>query len=74
MKLTKGKIERIFNTKNQSHKKLNNKKIIRKNITCSVKKKILNLHNSTFSTFKKSGAKPPNQLLRKVEQNLLINF
>jgi hypothetical protein len=48
MKLTKGKIERIFNKKNQSLKKLNNKKIIRKNITCSVKKKALNLHNSTF--------------------------
>ena len=60
MKLTKGKIERIFNKKNQSHKKLNNKKIIRKNVTASFRKKDVNLHNSTFSTFKKSGAKPPN--------------
>ena len=55
MKLTKGKIERIFNKKNQSHKKLNNKKIIRKNITLNFRKKAVNLHNST--TFKKSGAK-----------------
>jgi hypothetical protein len=57
MKLTKGKIERIFNKKNQSHKKLNNKKFIRKNITLNFRKKGVNLHNSTFSTFKKSGAK-----------------
>jgi hypothetical protein len=57
MKLTKGKIEKIFNKKKQSYKKLNNKKIIRKNITCSFRKNNNNLHNSTLSTFKKSGAK-----------------
>lgn len=48
MKLTKGKIERIFNKKNQSYKKLNNKKFIRKNITLNFRKKGVNLHNSTF--------------------------
>ena len=60
MKLTKGKIEKIFNKKKQSYKKLNNKKIVKKNITCSFRKTNNNLHNSTlstFSTFKKSGAK-----------------
>jgi len=54
MNLTKGKIEKIFNKKKQSYKKLNNKKIVKKNITCNFRKTNNNLYNSTF---KKSGAK-----------------
>ena len=62
MNLTKGKIEKIFNKKKQTYKKLNCKKVFKKNITRCFRKKNSNLHNSTFSTFstfKKSGAKPP---------------
>jgi len=59
MNLTKGKIQKIFNKKNQTYKKLNCKKVLKKNITNCFRKKNSNLHNSsTFSTFKKSGAKP----------------
>jgi 2C-methyl-D-erythritol 2,4-cyclodiphosphate synthase len=61
MNLTKGKIQKIFNKKNQTYKKLNCKKVLKKNITSCFRKKNSNLHNSTFSTFstfKKSGAKP----------------
>jgi hypothetical protein len=54
MNLTKGKIEKIFNKKKQSYKKLNNKKIVKKNITCNFRKTNNNLYNSTF---KKGGAK-----------------
>ena len=56
MNLTKGKIQKIFNKKNQTYKKLNCKKVLKKNITNCFRKKNNNL-NSTFSTFKKSGAK-----------------
>jgi 2C-methyl-D-erythritol 2,4-cyclodiphosphate synthase len=64
MNLTKGKIQKIFNKKNQTYKKLNCKKVLKKNITNCFRKKNSNLHNSTFgksgaksSTFEKSGAK-----------------
>ncbi len=56
MNLTKGKIQKIFNKKNQTYKKLNCKKVLKKNITNCFRKKNNNLH----STFKKSGAKPHN--------------
>ena len=56
MNLTKGKIEKIFNKKKQTYKKLNYKKVFKKNITSCFRKKNSNLHNSTFS---KSGAKLP---------------
>ena len=52
MNLTKGKIQKIFNKKNQTYKKLNSKKVLKKNITNGFRKKNSNLHNS--STFRKS--------------------
>jgi hypothetical protein len=51
MNLTKGKIEKIFNKKKQTYKKLNYKKVLKKNITSCFRKKNSNLNYT--STFKK---------------------
>jgi hypothetical protein len=52
MKLTKGKIAKIFKKKNESHKVLN-KKIVQRNLTYSnlKKKQFANLHNKTLKKF-----------------------
>ena len=70
MKLTKGKISKLYNQKKQSFKKYNNKKKA-KNYKSFRNKKYINLANKSLKQIKKGGTNDSNPLLN--DTNQIIN-